>query len=114
MALNIFETVDIIEVVENFIEKIRPPETIRDEFDISYNIDDQSVTIVEIRKSFVKESMMEIPVAKATFVKAQNCWKVFWHRASGAWDSYKPMPKVKTIRAFCALVEEDKMGCFWG
>ncbi|MGH8716972.1 MAG: DUF3024 domain-containing protein [Burkholderiales bacterium] len=30
------------------------------------------------------------PVAKATYVKAQDVWKVFWQRADLKWHRYDP------------------------
>jgi Protein of unknown function (DUF3024) len=53
-------------------------------------------------------------VAKSTFVKAKNHWKVFWQRANLKWYQYDPMPTVKNLRDFVKLVEEDQLGCFWG
>ena len=54
------------------------------------------------------------PFAKATYVRTQKIWKIYWQRADLKWHSYEPVPTVKTIDAFCAAVEEDPYGCFWG
>jgi hypothetical protein len=53
-------------------------------------------------------------VAKTTFIKASNDWKIFWLRSSGKWENYQPQPVVKSIEAFVEIVEDDKLGCFWG
>jgi len=115
MTLNTLKTVDVIEVMENFIDKIRPEEAIRSKVDISYKIDNQSIVIFEIRPFFRDpDRKIKSPVAKTTFVKAKNHWKVFWLRANLKWYPYDPEPTVKTLEQFVSLVEEDKYGCFWG
>lgn len=115
MAIDILQILNVIEAMENFIERNRPPEHIRPKLDLSYKIEDQSVYILEIRPHWEKpEVIKEYPVAKTTFVKAKNHWKIFWMRADLNWHSYKPKPTVKTIEEFIKLVEEDKHHCFWG
>lgn len=115
MAIDVLQTLDVIEAMENFIARIRPPEHIRPKLDIGYKIEDQSIYVVEIRPKWNNpEIIKEYPVAKSTFVKAKNYWKVFWMRADLKWHSYPPQPTVKTIAAFIKLVEEDKHHCFWG
>jgi hypothetical protein len=57
---------------------------------------------------------MESPIAKTTFVKAKNQWKVFWMRGSGNWEAYKPQATVNSLPEFLNLLVEDKYHCFWG
>lgn len=57
---------------------------------------------------------MESPVAKATYVKAQKIWKVYWQRADLKWHRYDPDPEVKKIEEFLVVVEKDEFGCFYG
>jgi len=115
MAIDSLQTLDVIEALENFILRKRPPEHIRDKLDISYTIEGQSIIIFEIRPQWDKpEIIHQYPVAKTTFVKAKNHWKVFWMRANLNWNSYAPKPFVKSIVEFTQLVEEDKHHCFWG
>jgi Protein of unknown function (DUF3024) len=115
MAIDTLKTLEIIEVMENFVDKRRPPEHIRPKLDISYRIEELSVTIVEVRPKWDNpEIIRDHPVAKATIVKAKNCWKVFWLRADLKWHSYKPNPIVPSLSDFVRLVDEDKNACFWG
>ena len=115
MATDLFHTVDIIEVMENYIESIRPSENIREKLDIGYSIEGQSVEIYEIRPQFRNpETKQQRLVAKATFIKTKKHWKVFWMRADLKWHSYSPTPTVTTIKEFVKLVDEDKHHCFWG
>jgi hypothetical protein len=115
MTTDISFTLDMIEVMENFIEKERPSENIRHLVDLSYKIEDQSIIIFELRPHVIKpEEKIESRVAKTTFIKSKNHWKVFWLRANLKWENYKPKPIVRDLKEFIKLVEEDKLGCFWG
>ena len=49
MAIDILTTAEVIEAMEKFIYKRRPPLEIRHQLDLSYKIDNQSVIIYEIR-----------------------------------------------------------------
>ncbi|MBK9247863.1 MAG: DUF3024 domain-containing protein [Ignavibacteria bacterium] len=109
------QTLMVIEALENFLERKRPPVHIRDQVDIGYRIDNQSIVIYEVRPKWSNPSEIhESPFAKATYVKAKDLWKIFWMRADLKWHSYQPVPAVKSIRDFLTVVEEDPQGCFWG
>ncbi len=49
MTLDITQSVDIIEIMENYMSKVRPRPEIRDKLDLEYQIDGQSVILNEIR-----------------------------------------------------------------
>ncbi|TAH01616.1 MAG: DUF3024 domain-containing protein [Sphingobacteriales bacterium] len=115
MGLDILQTVDIIETMENFIAKIRPPEEVRAELDIGYKIENQNIFIFEIRPNWKNpEEIQHFDVAKTTYVKTTNCWKVFWLRGNLKWYNYTPKPTVKNLKDFLKLVLEDKNCCFFG
>ena len=115
MAIDILKTVDIIEIMENYLEEVRPPEDIRSELDIGYKIEDQSVVLVEIRPIWTNPSeIREYGYAKATFIKSKNVWRIFWLPGNLKWLSYKLVPEVGTLKEFLNIVDEDKMGCFKG
>ena len=115
MAIDTLQTLEIIEVMENFLSRKRPAEHIRDKVDLGYHIEGQSIMIVEIRPRWDKpEVILEHPIAKTTFVKTKNHWKVFWMRADLKWHGYTPKPTVKRLAEFTKLVEEDKHYCFFG
>ncbi len=106
---------EIVETMENFMEEIRPPEEIRDQLDISYKIDGQSIVIYEIRPHWDDPNKkIESLIAKTTYIKSKNHWKIFWLRADLKWHSYSPVPIVKTLKEFNEIVEGDSYGCFWG
>jgi spore coat polysaccharide biosynthesis protein SpsF (cytidylyltransferase family) len=107
MAYSEFEKKRIEKIVGRYIEEKRPPAEIRDEVDLSFKIEGQSIEIFEIRPLWddPKEKIEE-PVAKATYVKSRNLWKVFWQRADLKWHRYDPDPEVDTIDDFLEVVEQ--------
>ena len=109
------EILSIEKIMGEYIETIRPPEKIRPQVDIGYKIEAQSVIIFEIRPQWNDPTVIkEYPLAKATFVKTKNNWKIFWKKSDGKWHSYSPKSEVKTLRDFINLTEEDEHHCFWG
>lgn len=114
MAFDALDTTEVIEVMENFINKKRPPEEIRNKLDLSYRIENQSIFIYTIRPAWDNpKQILHHDMAKATHVKSKDMWKVFWMRGNLKWSPYKP-PTVKTLKEFTDLVIEDKYSCFWG
>lgn len=115
MAISEFEIKKCEKEIAAFLKLRRPPMHIRNELDLGYRIEGQSVEIFEIRphwRDFSKK--METPVAKATFVKSETCWKIFWQRSDLKWRRYGPAPTVKLLADFLSIVAEDKYACFFG
>jgi len=113
--MDISQTVHIIEVLENFLEKRRPPEELRKRLDLGYKIQGESIFILEIRPALKNSGrVIEHEVAKATFVKSREHWKIFWKHADLKWHAYEPSPTAKSIEEFMNVVIEDNQGCFWG
>jgi hypothetical protein len=114
MGLTALNTADVIEIMENFIDRKRPPEHIRHQLDLSYRIENQSIYIYEIRPVWDNpEQITHTDIAKTTYVKNKGVWKVYWMRGNLKWYPYDP-PTVKTLKKFTDLVAEDEYGCFWG
>lgn len=115
MGFNILETAAIIELLENFIGRRRPPVELRTKLDLNYKIDNQSIIIFEKRVVWNNpEKYIESPIAKTTFIRNKGHWKIFWLRANLKWYIYEPMPTVKKLEKFIETVDQDKCGCFWG
>lgn len=115
MALSEFEIKKFEKEVGAFIEKRRPPPHIRHEIDLGYRMKGQSVEIFELRPRWDDpEEKIEESVAKATYVKTQKVWKVYWQRADLKWHRYDPDPEVKTLAEFLRLVDDDEYACFFG
>ncbi len=115
MALSEFEAKKIEKEVGAFVEKRRPPPHIRPELDLGFRVKGQSVEIFEIRPLWNNpKERIEEPVAKATYVKTQRVWKVYWQRADLKWHRYDPDPEVDTLSEFLDLVDRDECACFFG
>jgi hypothetical protein len=115
MAFNDLDRKRIEEVMAAFLAKRRPPQHIRPELDIGYRLIEQSVEIFEIRPQWDNPSIIrEHPFAKATYVRTQNLWKVFWKRADLKWHGYDPASTVQSIEEFLVAVDADPYGCFFG
>ncbi|NQT78462.1 MAG: DUF3024 domain-containing protein [Bacteroidetes bacterium] len=115
MAFSNLQIREINLAASEFMKLRRPQEEIRDQVDLDYRIEGQSVYIFEIRPRWDKpEEKIESPIAKTTFVKAKNHWKIFWMRGNLKWYHYKPFPYVKKIAHFFEVVNKDELHCFWG
>ncbi|MFM2112539.1 MAG: hypothetical protein RLZZ271_1199 [Pseudomonadota bacterium] len=70
---------------------------------------------MEIRPQWREPSIIRRRAfAKATFVRTQKLWHVYWMRASGKWNGYEPAAVVRTVDEFLAVVKADQYGCFFG
>lgn len=113
MAFSEFEQKRLTKVISGFIEKHRPPAHLREQLDLTFSIEGQSVVLLEKRR-LMDGKMIECPFAKATWVKTQEVWKLYWQRADLKWHSYQPVPSVSSIETVCRAIDEDAFGCFWG
>jgi len=115
MAFSELDIKRIQKLTDSFLEKRRPPAHLRKELDVGYHIDGNSIIIFEIRPLWNNpEKTIEEPVAKATYIKKNDIWKIYWQRADLKWHGYDPDPKVKTLDEFFRIVDEDEFCCFWG
>lgn len=115
MAFNDIERKRIENKVKALIEARRPPIELRKDLDLFFTIEEYSVVVYEIRSSFQdKDKKIEIPMAKATYIKSRDIWKIYWQRADLKWHSYEPLPECDTIDAFLDEVNNDPYACFWG
>ena len=93
----------------------RPPPKIRPQLDYEIGVEGQSVIIYEVSPDWKDNTIMRRRgVAKTTYVKTKDVWKIFWQRQDLKWHSYSPMPTVKKIDTFFAVVGEDEHCCFFG
>jgi hypothetical protein len=91
-------------IVNAYMEKRWPPVYLRDQVDLSFRIKNHSIETFEIRAAFNDpQRMVEIPIAKTTWVKTQQIWRVFWQRADLKWHRYAPQPGVKSLEDLLML-----------
>src|SRR5687767_8841709 len=115
MALSELETAHMHKVVGEYMDRRRPPAHLRQKIDLGYRIQGQGVEIFEVSPAFSRPlEKVERLIAKATFVRSEDAWKVYWQRADLKWHRYEPVPTVKTLSEFLLVLEEDAHGCFWG
>ena len=115
MALSEFEIKRIEKLVGRYVEDHRPKPSIRSKLDLAYRIDNQSFVIYEIRPQWDNpENKLEQPVAKATYVKSQKLWKLYWMRADLKWHSYPPLPECTSLETILEEIERDPHACFYG
>jgi hypothetical protein len=116
MALSEMELARINRSVGAFIEHQRPSPHLRSKVDLGYRIQGHSVVIFEVRLVWrgAPGKKKEHPVAKATYVRTRDVWRVFWQRADLRWHGYEPAPEVVSIDDFLFLVRQDAYACFWG
>ena len=70
MAISEFEIKRYEKIVGQYIDGRRLPEHVRDQVDLAFRIDGQSVIIFEIREIWNQPGKkVESPIAKATYVK---------------------------------------------
>ena len=115
MALTELERKRYEKAVSKFIEARRPPPHVRPKLDLSYRLEGQSVEILEVRPGYRDPSeTIENSVAKATYVKRAEEWRIYWQRADLKWHRYEPYPTASSIEEFLAVVDEDAYCCFFG
>lgn len=116
MALTESEVQDVSRTLTAYLGRMRPPPSIRDKVDLAYRIEDQSVVLFEVRPLWrgPPGEKIELPFAKATYVRSRQHWRVFWQRADLKWHGYEPDPHVNSVDEFLAVVERDEYHCFHG
>lgn len=114
MAFTPIELTHIHAAADRFMAKRRPPAHIRDQVDFELAIRGQSVELVEVRPFWKDPTQItRHGFAKATYVRTDDRWKVYWMRATLKWHAYDP-PVVATVAEFFRLVDEDRLCCFFG
>lgn len=115
MALTELELKRCEKELEKFLERRRPPPQIRPKLDLAYRIVGQSVEIFTIRPSWSDPAeTTEESIAKATYVRTRNRWRVFWMRRDLRWHGYEPNREVRSIKRFLDVVDGDEYSCFFG
>lgn len=115
MALSEHERYRFERPVRAYIETRRPPPHIRPELDLGYRFVGQSIEIFETRPAFRRpDERIEHLIARATYVKSRDDWKIYWMRADRKWHRYEPQATVPTIDEFVAVIDKDPYGCFFG
>lgn len=115
MALSPLEVKHCERHLAEFLKRRRPPPHTRDELDLGYELVNQSVELFEIRPDWRdRTKTTHTPVAKATYVRSRDLWRIYWMRRDLRWHSYTPQPAVSNIDEFLNVVDADEYACFFG
>ena len=115
MAFNDIERKRLENTLAAYIEQRRPPAPVRPQLDLCYRLSGHSVELCEVRPDWKDPAVSTTRAyAKATYVKTQDVWKIYWMRADLKWHAYQPQASVKALADFLALVDADAYGCFCG
>ena len=115
MAFNELEKKAVEKELENFLGRKRPPRHLRSEIDIQYLISGQTVIIEEVRPYWRdKSQQVRNPLAKLTYVRSRDIWKIYWMGKTMQWQSYAPNPEAEKMEEALGIIEEDSSGCFFG
>ncbi len=115
MTFSDFESKRYESIVQRFVERRRPPVHVRVQLDLGFRMNGQSVLIFEVRPHWRNPNeILENAVAKTTYVKTQEIWKLYWQRANLRWYRYDPAPEHSSLEKALAAVDADQFGCFFG
>ena len=114
MAFTTDEIQTIEWIMKGFMSKRRPPVEIRNKVDLAYKIEGQSIEIYEIRPKYNGDGKINLPIAKTTFSRSTNKWKIYWQKSDLKWHQYDQPKEVDDIKDFIKIVDDDSLGCFWG
>ena len=115
MALSEIEIKRCEKALAVFMERRRPPPAIRSQLDMVYKMSGHSVEIFEVQPHWQDHSKtMKTPVARVTFVRTKNHWKVFWMRHDLKWHGYPPKVQVASFEASLGVVDRDEHCCCFG
>lgn len=120
MAFSEMEIARYQKLLKEFMEQYGPQPEIRHKLRWDHQVEDQSVVLYEVRPRFVvpgiptrsKEPFTRSAFAKATYVKKDKTWKVYWRRASGKFERYPLYPTARPLEDFLVFVLADENRCF--
>ena len=100
---------------ERFWSRRRPPLHLRDKVREGQRFDGTSIELFFVRPAFRRPGEhIEEAIAKVTFVRSRNVWRLFWKRADGKWHRYPPCPEAASLGDALRAIHADPNGCFFG
>ncbi len=111
------KTIDFNEsIIKSFVESIRPEdEEVRKQIDIGYSYEKNVIVLFEIRPVWDNpKEILHNEFAKIRYYKSKKEWTLYWMRASGNWEVYKPFPTSSHLEPLIEVIKKDKHACFLG
>ena len=87
---------------------------VRSKLRIGYRVEGLSVVLFESPPAFLSPEWQEEPVAKFTYVKANERWKLFCMFRDLKWRGYDPFRESRDLAPLVDEVRRDPTGIFWG
>ena len=88
---------------------------VRSQLRIGFRVDRLSVVLFESRPGLMApHNWQEEPVAKFTYVKSRDNWKLFCMLRDLKWHRYEPFPESRELAPLVDEVRSDPTGIFWG
>ena len=93
----------------------RTPSHLKDLLRFEFEIEKHNVIIYEVRPVWNTPSeFTRMPLAKLTYVKSENIWKLYCKRANEKWVIYEPKSSAKGLGTLVKEIDKDPYGCFFG
>lgn len=117
MALTDWQTAQIKVISEPYLkawrEEMINPKGIIHAIDV--RIEKESLIVYQMVAGFpAGSSDVYIPIAKATYRKSTDDWKLFWQKRDLKWHGYEIDMIHKNIESIFKVIDEDSCCCFWG
>jgi hypothetical protein len=113
MALSELELKRIDQSVGEFCRK-RSPVHLRDKLQLAYRVQGQEVVIFERRPQWDDpKQWIESPVAKLTFIRSANKWRLYWMRADMKWHEYPGPSSSEHLDDLVQEVDAGPLACFF-
>lgn len=113
MAFTDLEYQAVNKEVQQFVDSIRPPESVRHELDIVYSINDQTIDIGEQRPVWQGKpgETSALPSARIKYIRSLDRWKIYWMRKDMKWHLYSVE---LTLAEALEVIRVDPDCCFFG
>ena len=93
----------------------RIPARIRNQIRLGLRISGHHVVLFEERPAFrPPHAWQELPVAKFTFVRTRNVWRLLCQHRDLRWHEYQRMPTARRFDTLLQEVDSDPTGIFFG
>jgi hypothetical protein len=100
---------------DKFLAKRRPHPTVRAKCDLGCRLEKETVEIFEIRPQWDDPAtIQEYSIAKATYIKSQKVWEIYWMQGNLKWKKYEVNDIAKTIEDAFTIIDCDEYGVFFG
>ena len=98
-----------------FWSRRRPPLHLRDKVREGQRFEGQSIELFFVRLlHFDPTRHVEESIAKLTYVRSTNVWRIYRKRANGKWHRYEPHPEATSLSSALKIIHADAYCCFFG